>query len=387
MIFEQVQTVPVRRAALAGVVALGAVVGVLPYAVFLGRYRAQVVVGAAVLAAAVAAWRLRHARSLATEQPHPGEMLTGAWSIALYSAIVSLWGIAIYIATYYAARTTIWLGGVVFGSDEPTARWTELWAIRTSLSLTALIAIAAFGLAARKLVGMLYPPTAGARSPFYALIVEKRRLVGLILATLALAALAAVLLRDHPRWLASALLVVLVYTSAMLEGMGGGGGETRIKHRGLRGLERAFEAAGYETIRSPRTGRSGIDPLITTVDLLASAPGSAWVVEIKAVGKDAVEWHEASRLRNAAYVMQETLAEEDPSIRVEPLLVLAGRPRGESLDRYLEREAMRVVVVDGADLEAAGGEPDEARLRELAERLGVERPAAGRTVAARGEGA
>lgn len=383
MIFEQVQAVPVRRAALTAVVALGAVAGVIPYTIFLGRYRVAVVVGAAVLAAAVAARRLWRAESRATEQPNPGEMLMGAWSIALYSAVVSLWG----ILSYYLAWLTVQLGGGFLGLYELSARATELLAVRVSLGLTALSAVAAFGLATRELVAMLYPATAGARSPFYALIVEKRRLVALILGTASLAALAALLLRDQPRWLATAILVVLLYTSATLDVMGSGGGDSRSKHRSLRGLERIFEVAGYETVVSPRTGMSEVDPLITTVDLLATAPGSAWVVEVKAVGKDPVEWHEASRLRNAAYVMQEMLAADEPAVRVEPLLVLAGRPRGESLDRYLERESMSVIEVDGAELQAAGGGADESEPGALAARLGIERPPAGRTVAARGEGA
>lgn len=384
MLFEPMQTVPLRRTALVAVVAVSAAVGLAPYALFVGRLRIPILVGTLAIAAAVAVWRLRGESSLATEQPTVGELMLGGWSTVTYSAAMSLFG----IATYYVARLALWLGSLAAGWLDMTLRVAvEPWAVGASLVLMTFSAAGTFGTATRELVKALYPTTAGARSPFFALLVERWRLLAMAVVAAAFTALCAAFLWRQPRVLAGCVLLLLLYTGASLENLGLSGADSRSKHRGLSGLARVFELAGYETTRSPRTGMSSVDPLITTVDLLARSPRRAWVVEVKTTGTQPVEWHEASRLRNAALVLQEVLVAEAPAIEVEPLLVLAGRPRGASLDRYLAGEAMGVVELDAAELEELGADPDARRLRELAGRLGIDRPAAERLATSGREGA
>jgi len=381
-IFEQrAMVVPLRRTALVAVTAGSAAVGLLPYAIFLGELRIPIVFGALIVALPVAAWRLRTSSSLATEQPTSGEMVLAGWSSVPYTAAVSLWG----VFAYCLARGVFWLVALLWGVELHLA--AQRWAVWTSLGAVALVLVPVLGVATQDLVRLLYPRTAGARSPFFALLAEKRRLGFVLLWTLVAALALGAALWNFPTLLAFATAICLLYSGASLETLGRAGTETAGRHRGLTFLDRLLRAAGYETVLSPRTGRASIDPLITTVDLLARAAGRAWVIELKAErpGKGPVEWNEASRLRNAALVMREVLSADQPEIEVEPLLVLMGRPRGASLDPFLAREAMRVVDLDAAQLMGLGTEPEEGQVRSLVERLGLEYLAAGQPATSRTE--
>lgn len=371
MIFEQPAPVPLNRGALVAVCAGSAVVGFLPYAIFLRRFPVSTPAVALIVAAVVSAWRLRRMSSLATEKPSVGEMLLGGWSNVALSATVSLWGMGVYWLTKGALLAVPAVAGWLGVAIRPDP---DFWADWVSLGVVLLAGVGVLTVASSELVESLYSTTAGARSPFFALLVEKYRLGFMMVASLVFVLVVTALLRSHPRILALCLGLYLLYSGASLDVLGRAGADTRGRQSCLRGLSRSLESAGYSAVLSPRTGRPDIDPLITTVDLLASSPQRAWVIEVKAEGpgKGPVEWHEASRLRNAAQVMQEVLAAEEPTVEVEPLLILVGRRRGDSLDRYLQREAMRVVELEEDGLAELGDEPEETRVRELLEELGID---------------
>jgi hypothetical protein len=384
-VFEERPTVvPLRRTALVAMTALAAGVGLLPYAIFLGKMRPLIMFGALIVALPVAAWQLRGWSSQATEQPSTGEMILGAWSSVPYAAAVSLWGIFFY----GLARGVLWLVGKVallWGVELHLA--TERWAVWTSLGAAALVLVPVLGVATNDLVRLLYPTTAGARSPFFALLAERRRLRFMLLWSLVAVVALGTALWNLPSLLAVAAGICLLYSGASLETLGRAGTENGGRHPTLACLDRLLQAAGYETVLSPRSGHASLDPLLTTVDLLVRAPGQVWVMEIKArkPGKGAVEWYEASRLRNAALAMREVLTTNQPEVDVEPLLVLVGRPRGDSLGPFLQREPMRVVDLDEAELTALAAVPEESQVRALTARLGLEYLATGKTAASPAE--
>lgn len=378
--------VAVDRVSLAAVLAGATAVGVFPYALFVGSGTTGEILGrgwiampalAALTAGAIALVRLRGFTSLATERPCFLEQLLGGWTSVAAGAAISLIGMVLYgllRAVLWLARLTVELLGGGF------ALAAAHWALWTSLAAVALMVVASARGGAEELAGKLYPNTAGARSPFYPLLVERRlleRAVFALLVTIAVGVLVAAVMAalSRPLWraLAGLLAIVFVYTAVWLDGLHRPQGESARRQRTVRALAKLLTAAGYEAHTAPRTGRSDVDPLIANVDLLALSPRRALVIEIKDAGGAPVEWHEASRVRTAAWALEEVLREEQRSIEVIPVLVLFGRPRHASLEQYLKDEAVAVAEIDDPELIGeALREDDPARLRSLAiDRLGI----------------
>lgn len=379
--------VAVDRVSLAAVFAGATAVGVFPYALFVGSGSTAAILGrgwiavpalAALTAGAIALVRLRGFTSLATERPRFLEQLLGGWTSVAAGAAISLIGMTLYGAARVLLRLVRPIAeGLGAGFDSAAA---ARWALWTSLAAVALMVVAAARGGAEELAGKLYPNTAGARSPFHTLLVERRLLERALLALLVTIAVgivvAAVASYWRPPWRALAvwLAIVFVYTAVSLDGLHRPQGESARRQRTVRALAKLLSAAGYEAHTAPRTGRSDVDPLIANVDLLALSPRRALVIEIKdGGGGEPVEWHEASRVRTAAWALEEVLREEQRSIEVIPVLVLFGRPRHASLDQYLKDEPLAVAEIDDPELIGeALREDDPARLRALAiDRLGI----------------
>ncbi len=378
--------VAVDRVSLAAVLAGAAAVGVFPYALFVGSGSTAAILGrgwiavpvlAALAAGAIATVRLRGFTSLATERPRFLEQLLGGWTSVAAGAAISLIGIVLYGLVRAVLRLARLIVEGLGGGFVPA---TAHWALWTSLAFVALMVVSSARGGAEELAGKLYPNTAGARSPFHTLLVERRLLERALLALLVTIAVgilvAAVASYWRPPWRALAvwLAIVFLYTAVSLDGLHRPQGESARRQRTVRALAKLLVAAGYEAHTAPRTGRSDVDPLIANVDLLALSPRRALVIEIKDGGGGApVEWHEAARVRTAAWALEEVLREEQRSIEVIPVLVLFGRPRHASLEQYLKDEPLAVAEIDDPELIAeALREDDPVRLRSLAiDRLGI----------------
>ncbi|HUP24368.1 MAG TPA: hypothetical protein VNB06_15660 [Thermoanaerobaculia bacterium] len=373
------------RTLLSCLIAGATLVGLLPYALFLGRHEIAIVaIGTAVVTAA-AAMRLRGIASFATEAPAVGEILLAAWNAVAFGALLSLLGMTVHWGIGTLLRLVRWLVGL-FGGTLSLA--IETWSFWGSLAFAAMMALGVGFAAADEQSKKLYPDTAGVRSPFFSLLAEPKRL--LVAGLVSAAALAAILIFfDHrSTGFSVALAVYLFYTGISLESLQKSGGGKPGRSRAVQAVGKLLAAAGYQWISSPRTGRSQVDPLICTVDLLAISPRQALVIEIKGGDdeKQPVEWHEASRVSTAAWALQDVLREEQPSLHAQPMLVLIGRRPGESLHRYLRDEHVALAQFpDAKALDRVLSEEDSDRLRSLAvEHLGLKAVASSGTIPALG---
>lgn len=365
--------VGLNRPLLAVLVGLASAVGVAPYALFAfpPRGAAAVVAVAAVAAAAMAARTLRPLLCRATERPRPGEVLLGGWNAVLFPALGALWALLVWALFYGGAFLVLWALGRFGSHITVLAARSATWA---SLAGFALVFLPLVKLAAGDLARHLYPDTAGTRSPYFSLLAQRRRFWGytalffLILAGI----LGFVVMLDPAKGLSAVLLSLFqLITAVQLQGLERRAGRSAGQDRALAAVDRLLSASGYDTVRSPRTGRSDIDPLISRVDLLAHSPRRTLAVEIKpaASGKAAVEWYEASQLRTAAWALERYLGGDGQrGTEVEPLLVLIGRGRASSLAGYLEDQPIRIAeIADPKLIDRILAEQDPAELRRIAQ--------------------
>lgn len=391
---KQAAGVAPNKPVLAVLVIIATVVGLGPYALYVGRYQVAILAVTFVVATIASVWQLRGFSTRATEAPSLGELVLAGWSALFGPATLSLFG----LLALELARGVKWLVLLIagwLGADwRPDAGFDPLWA---SLAAVSFLGVGFVSVVIEELPRKLYPDSAGARSPFFSLLVEKRRLTVMVVGALLVLAVIVWAFPPPGKMFAFAMTLFLMYTGASLDNLGSRSARTADKQRVIEALRKLLEATGYEAVASPRTGKSEIDPLISTVDLLAHSPEQALVIEIKCAKKGdlpAVEWHEASRLRNAAQVLREELWEPQATgdaagpdesgqlewpVEVCPLLILVdGRPRSESLDRYLRDEPMDVAEITELSLidEIEGLDPESGgdRLRAIAEEhLGIDR--------------
>jgi hypothetical protein len=111
-----------------------------------------------------------------------------------------------------------------------------------------------------------------------------------------------------------------------------------------------LQEAGYRIVRTPRTGKAEIDPLLTPVDLLARGDDRAFALQVKSVAsRTALEWTEANALRTAALVLSdEVLTDGGAPMPVEPVLIAVGGTVAQSLTAFSQRERVAVVHFEDA---------------------------------------
>ena len=361
------------KSVLTVIVAVSTVIGLLPYVFYIKRYPLVILTIGLIAGAVGSWWRLRNFESLSTEKPRLGEFLLGGLSTLFPTTMTSIGGLIIFWLT----KAVLWLVQVVVRwFNEGTALPLDGIADWVSLIFLAIFGVIYIIYAVDRLSAKLYPKTAGIRTPFYSLLLERRRLILMVL--IAVCVLAAIFLFFRPggNSFAIAIMFYLVYTGAILDNFGKSASTTPDKRRALKALTKLLKATGYETTPSPRTGNSEVDPLIVTVDILAQSPDRAKVIEVKTTTRknDPIEWHEASRLRNAAWALEDEFKQQDGYGSVAPVMVLIGRKKADSLTRFLEEEPMQVIEVEDVELiSQILAEEDEERLRQLAaDHFGIE---------------
>jgi hypothetical protein len=326
-----------NRFGLAAIVAAGIGVGVFPYLLFIPD-RAYFVLPIVVVGSALVAFSvLGTIQTRVTEEPSLGEWLLASWSAVAYGSQIAGAGMILYGVWYLL----VYLGGYLArltGADvhPPAAEWAS-W---VSLMGGALLAVAPVE-SAKGLVASLYPSAAGSRSAFFPLL-SKRWGIGLaVLGVVAGLAIMAVLLDPRGKAFAVGLLLLLFYSSFPLT-------ELRVRQAGLdaeavESISRVLERSGYSVMRSPRTGRPEIDPLIDDVDLLVEGDERAFALEIKSSAADAlVEWNAAAGLKTAASVLEAELT-QGSRLSIRPVLVVVGGRIAPSLSHFSEQESVPVI--------------------------------------------
>jgi hypothetical protein len=140
----------------------------------------------------------------------------------------------------------------------------------------------------------------------------------------------------------------------------------------VQAVSKLLEALDYQVIRSPRTGKNDIDPVLVEVDLFAYKRVRALAVKIKTSANPLQEadWKTASGLHMAALALVGEMENlEVLSKTVEPLLVLVGTTPDQSLTAFSSLENVHIVEIP--DIEAVRQilqTDDMAALREIAQR-------------------
>jgi hypothetical protein len=340
--------------------------GLFSYFLFIDHVHYLAAVAAA--AALIAFFTLRSLKTDATEEPSPGEWLLAAWTAVAYPTLGALIGLMNYgIGFSLAALAGYALTAFGFAPGiDPSA-----WGYWTSLPLVALFAAALVAAGTRDLFSNLYPPTAGSRSAFYHLLGRPWTIALVAFAVIAALVLMLVFLDYRATWFPILLALLLAYSSLPLARLG----QRRPAKREVEIVEklaRLLTGAGYSVMRSPRTGKPEIDPMIQGIDMLARSTANAFAVQVKSSETAAlVEWNEAAALRTASSVLAEELG-GDLKTRIEPILVLVGARLAPSLERFSAQE--RVPVLQLADPSILESDPEQvvSRLRAI----GVPFPAA-----------
>jgi hypothetical protein len=355
----------------------GSVIGLVPFALVLGRPRLllYVAAGCALLSSGYAYLsQAGKARTTAANAPGVLEYLLGGVGRIYLPALGGIVSLFVYIVVYGLA----WLLGAILGwvglqvqivpdtvAIYPAAILAVLWALAGGYDITSLR-------------DQLYQDVAGTKSVFYDLIARHRgRLIGC--STLALVALGAALALFLLRWGVGTVFYVLlqVYLAGVSGPLWGAGELDKVPFLAVRAVRKLLREAGYQTVESPKTGDEKTDPLLANVNLLAYDEERAFALQVRTSGRSTgpVDWTAASALQSAAWTLDEYgQAFGLTSQRVKPLMVLVGVRPDESLVEFSEERDFRLAEI--ADWNAIGqivSTEDKGELRELAGRyLGLE---------------
>lgn len=321
------------------VIAFGMSLGVLPFFVWSAGARW---IGLALVVAGIwvwVMWRSRRFTATASDPPGPVEWLLACWSAVGYGALTSLMGFISFGAAYLLAKIVLagahWVAWPLdFDPGQPAAYFS--WAF------CAPFFVAALAITADKLPGKLYPSVAGTRSVFYPLALRRGTLW---LSALGVAGglIVLFLISDLQSWpFAFLVSLLLTFSSARLFSVGEPERSTAAPALEARDLvQKLFSAAGYRVVERPRTGKPEVDPLIASVDFLATSASQGYAIEVKVPAEAELDWLAAVPVRSAAKTLERTLrADSDTAMRIEPLLFVVGGALSEDIRAFAAEEAV-----------------------------------------------
>jgi hypothetical protein len=285
-----------------------------------------------------------------------------AWSAVAKPSIGSLVGLAFYGMAYGAARLFDAAGHFLGFAPETDPSSFGLW---ISLVVTGAVATMCPIEGTKDLLRQLYPREAWARSAFYPLLARSK-----LFALIALAAVAAVAVMvwflDAQRIPFPVLLSFLLFYTSFPLAEAGEDGSNKSHARIVDTLAKLLEEAGYRVVRTPRTGKAEIDPLLASVDLLARAGDQAFAMQVKSItSRTPVEWNQASAVQTAALLLSDEIVNDaGTSVPVEPVLILVGGALAQSLTAFSQRERVAVVHFDTTDSATADRQEIVRRLQE-----------------------
>jgi hypothetical protein len=348
-------------------VALGTVIGYAPSVVLLER---PIWLPFVAAAAAIGAFGgLRKVPALATNRPGFLEFLLGTLS-SVYLPVLAGFGSLFIYWVFYGIITL--LRSLLLWLNVSTQLNPDAFA-HTITAIVVFFYSLVTGFGADHLAQQLYPNVSGLKSAFYDTISRRRgQFVGCAVAAVAGLALflALFILKG---WVGSWFFYILLSIlfagiSAPLWSLGEGFSRPATE---IRVLENLLRASDYDIVRSPKTGKSGVDPLMINVDLLAYNDEQALVVQVKTEKSPTpVDWTAASTLQTAAWAVDGAREQFGlGSQRIEPLMVLMGAVSDESLRAFSQEEGIRIAEIpDTTAVLGALTASDVHKLREMAQR-------------------
>lgn len=353
--------------ALSIVLAAGLVAGLLPFLLYIqfpylaGPYF--------VYAAIVVPWRGRGFISHATERPSLLEWILAGWNAVGVSAIVSWIGFLWYGLSYFV----VW----AIGEGAHALGWAlemnpSSIATYVSAAFIVIFALAVPFQLSKELPLKLYPEIAGTRSAFFPVAGKPWRLAFLALlgVTVSVAGVALLDLELQGLGFTFFLTCLLYLTGAPLLQLGKRKLPSAGTNEALTALRKLFSAAGYKLIERPKTDSPELDPLITSVDLLALARDRGYAVNAKVLDSRETDVGRSTvfEVRTGAKALQRALRSSDaPETVVEPYLLVVGGQISEDL-RILSGE-VGVKLVHLPDIESlrpALAEEADTALRDIA---------------------
>ncbi len=138
----------------------------------------------------------------------------------------------------------------------------------------------------------------------------------------------------------------------------------------LANVNRLLSAAGYELIENPVSGDPAIDPLITSVDIVALAPDRGYAISISESDDTGLDWSRASELRTAARALEEVLDKDGSTQRkIEPLLLAIGAFTNDAIEAISAKIGIKLVRIKDSSLLSFPQDEETSRLKDVASEL------------------
>jgi hypothetical protein len=359
-----------NRVGLSILIAAGICAGLAP--LLLHKSAAFLLLPVFVWSAAAAWWTGRTFTSRATVRPNIWEWLLAGWNAVGIGASASL----VAFIWYGMAYALIW----AFVLAANAIGWAIAPSPSTGATYVAAVMLAIIGLsgpvlAAKQIPVKLYPGIAGIRSTYYSLADRPwmLALVASIVAAGCILGLTVFGLDLRGFWFALLLTLTLAGTSSPLLEPGETRGPSESGNTVLRAVARLYAAAGYEVVERPRTDDPELDPLVATVDLLASAGDRAYAIQTVVIDSPQTEVEESTvfDVRAGAKGLQRALRGPNAGdVRVEPYLLVVGGRLGEHMQDLCRDVGVSLVhLADTESLREAVVATDKHRLRAMALRL------------------
>lgn len=334
-----------NRLAMAVTTAAATVIGLLPFALFLGKV--PWLGWIALLAAALALVETRRLETEAIDPPSLGEWLLAGYGLVGQSASISIVGFLFYGIGWQVAAWLEQLGWIAAGYPGAAGFWT-------AVALLGPMTLVFGSVLTESLGAWLYDRPAGVRTPFFALVSKPRKVLMVALGGVAAFALLWVVSSPTGTWFQVGLNVILIYTALPLNQSAVS--SSKPQQRAAGAVQDLLAGYGYRTQIRPRTGNPDIDPLISRVDLVAWDGQRIFAVEVKQApaAAPALEWSAANSVRTAAAILRDELsARTAETAEVSPLLVVVGGRITDSLHQFArEQDVLLAHFPDAAVLEA-----------------------------------
>lgn len=219
-------------------------------------------------------------------------------------------------------------------------------------------------------------PIAGTRSAYFPLaaVLRKRPVLTPVLAGITICIILSVLIfvdiDMHGFWFTVSLSVFYAGIGQPLREIGVGVDPSAHAVDTLANVNRLLSAAGYELIENPVSGDPAIDPLITSVDIVALAPDRGYAISISESDDTGLDWSRASELRTAARALEEVLDKDGSTQRkIEPLLLAIGAFTNDAIEAISAKIGIKLVRIKDSSLLSFPQDEETSRLKDVASEL------------------
>jgi len=358
------------KVALAVLIAAGLTIGVLPLLLY--KSLAVLIAPYFLFSLLAALWMGRKFVSHASAPPNRWEWFLAGWNAVGMGATASLIGFIWYGLAYAVVWAVDYLANAVGWEMELVP---STFATYAGGGFFAIFALIVPFLATEQILAELFPAIAGIRSVYYSIAAMRTQIVLIALGCIVGCILVLTVFDLDPVgfWFTLLLTFVFVGTSAPMQ-------KAELSRRPsadgatlLRAVRRLYAAAGYTLIDRPRTNDPELDPLVTEIDLLATAGDRGYAVQTSLAASPESDLDEGTvfEVRAGAKALQRALRAGEPSAtRVEPYLFVVGGHISESMQDFCREVGVSLHhVADVGSLRAAVSETDSTALREIALRL------------------